>query len=45
MQVSSDLMTWTNYGGVFTATNTYWRSTNHWDVETWNQLFFRMQPQ
>jgi hypothetical protein len=27
------------------ATNSYWRSTNYWDVETWNQLFFRMQSQ
>jgi hypothetical protein len=45
VQVSSDLMNWTNYGRVFTATNAYWRSTNYWDVENWNQLFFRMEPQ
>jgi hypothetical protein len=42
VQVSSNLVNWTNYGAVFTATNTYWRSTNYWDVANWNQLFFRV---
>ena len=33
-------------GGVpFTATNSYWRSTNYWDVDNWNKLFFRFQVQ
>jgi hypothetical protein len=45
VQVSSDLQNWTNQGAAFTATNTYWRSTNFWDVDQWNQLFFRLKPQ
>jgi hypothetical protein len=45
LQLSSDLVNWTNYGGVFTATNTYWQSTNYFDVQNWNQLFFRLLPQ
>ena len=42
VQVSSDLVNWTNSGAAFTATNSYWRSTNYWDVANWNQLFFRL---
>jgi hypothetical protein len=34
---------WTNYGSVFTATNTIWRTTNYWDVDNWSELFFRLQ--
>jgi len=45
LQVSSDLAHWTNYGVAFTATNTYWQSTNYWNVANWNQLFFRLSPQ
>ena len=44
LQVSSDLSNWTNQGAPFTATDSYWRSTNYWDVENWDQLFFRLQP-
>ena len=43
LQMSSDLINWTNQGSVFTATTNYWRSTNYWDVANWNQLFFRLQ--
>ena len=43
VQASSDLINWTNQGSVFTATSSYWRSTNYWDVDNWNQLFFRLQ--
>lgn len=43
VQVSSDLNTWTNFGTPFTATNSSWRSTNYWDVDNWNSLFFRLQ--
>jgi hypothetical protein len=45
VQVSSNLLNWTNQGSVFTATNSYWLSTNYWLVSNWNQLFFRMLPQ
>ncbi len=45
LQLSSDLVNWTNSGGVFTATNNYWQSTNYWRVGNWNELFFRLMPQ
>lgn len=44
-QASSDLTNWINQGPVFTATNTYWQSTNYYQVADWNQLFFRLLPQ
>ncbi len=43
VQVSTDLNTWTNSGGPFTATNSTWRSANYWDVDNWGKLFFRLQ--
>lgn len=45
LQVSPDMQNWTNHGSPFTATDSYWRSTNYWDVENWDQLFFRLVPQ
>jgi hypothetical protein len=45
VQYSADLSNWTNSGGTFVATNTYWRSTNYWDVDDWAKLFFRLQRQ
>jgi hypothetical protein len=42
VQASSDLINWTNQGSVFTATSSYWQSTNVWSVANWNQLFFRV---
>ena len=45
VQVSSNLLNWTNSGAIFTATNSSWRTTNYWDVENWNQLYFRLQKQ
>lgn len=43
LQVSSDLTDWTNYGTPFTATNSSWRTTDYWDVDNWNSLYFRLQ--
>jgi hypothetical protein len=43
VQASSDLINWTNQGSVFTATNSNWQSTNYWNVNNWNQLFFQLQ--
>ena len=40
IQVSSDLINWTNSGSVFTASNT--TATNFYPAN-WNQLFFRLQ--
>jgi hypothetical protein len=43
LQVSADLNTWTNKGSAFTATNTSMIYPQYWDVDNWNQLFFRLQ--
>ncbi len=43
LQVTTDLNSWINYGSPFTATNSAWRTTNYWDVDNWNKLFFRLQ--
>lgn len=43
LQVSADLSTWTNQGSAFTATNTSMVYPQYWDVDNWNQLFFRLQ--
>jgi hypothetical protein len=43
LQISHDLINWTGYGSVFTATNTAWTSTDYWDVANTNQIFFRLQ--
>jgi hypothetical protein len=45
VQVSSDLINWTNQGSVFRAASPYWQSTNYWQVANWNQLFFRLESQ
>lgn len=45
LQVSDDLNTWTNRGPSFTATNTYWRDADYFDVDDWNRLFFRLLNQ
>ena len=44
LQVSDDLNSWTNQGSVFTATNTSMTYPQYFDVDNWNQLFFRLQP-
>ncbi|MGO8677108.1 MAG: LamG domain-containing protein [Limisphaerales bacterium] len=43
LQVSTDLSTWTNSGSAFTATNTSMVYPQYFDVDDWNQLFFRLQ--
>jgi len=45
LQLSSDLISWTNSGAAFVATNQAWRSVNYWDSENWDDLFFRLQAQ
>jgi hypothetical protein len=45
LQVSSDLIHWTNQGQVFTADSSFWQSTNYWQVANWDKLFFRLIPQ
>jgi len=43
LQVSSDLINWTNQGSVLTATNAISIYPQYWNVADWNQLFFRLQ--
>lgn len=43
LQVSGDLNTWTNQGSAFTATNSSMVYPDHWDVDNWSKLFFRLR--
>lgn len=43
LQVSSDLNNWTNFGSLFFTTTNSMTFTNYWNVDDWNQLFFRLQ--
>jgi hypothetical protein len=43
LQLSGDLSTWTNQGSAFTATNASMIYPQYWDVDNWNQLYFRLQ--
>jgi len=42
LQVSTDMIGWTNYGSPFTATNSTMVYPEYWDVDNWGQLFFRL---
>jgi hypothetical protein len=43
LQVSADLVNWTNHGPPFTATNSSMTLPEYWDVGNWTQLNFRLQ--
>ncbi len=43
LQVSGDLNTWTNLGSAFTATTNNMTYPQYFNVNNWNQLFFRLQ--
>jgi len=43
LQVSTDLSTWTNQGSAFTATNSSMIYPQYFDLDNWNELFFRLQ--
>ena len=43
LQLSGDMNTWTNQGTPFTATNSSMVYPQYWDVNNWNDLFFRLQ--
>lgn len=43
LQVSTDMNTWTNSGAVFNAQSGTLVWPQYFDVENWNQLFFRLQ--
>ena len=43
IQVSSDLNNWTNFSSPFFSTTNTMTVTNYWNVDDWNQLFFRLR--
>jgi len=43
LQVSAEMSRWTNQGAPFTATSPTMIYPQYWDVDNWNQLFFRLQ--
>ena len=43
LQLSGNMSTWTNQGSAFAATNASMVYPQYWDVDNWNQLFFRLQ--
>jgi hypothetical protein len=43
LQVSSNMINWTNVGFPFPATSTNMTYPNYWDVDNWDKLFFRLQ--
>jgi hypothetical protein len=43
LQVSADLVNWTNHGPPFTATNASMTLPEYWDVGDWTRLYFRLQ--
>jgi hypothetical protein len=43
LQASTDLSTWTNWGSVFTATNTSHTNTSYQRIDEWGRLMFRLQ--
>ena len=43
LQLSDDMATWTNQGSAFTATNVNAVYPQYWNVDNWQQLFFRLQ--
>ena len=42
LQVSTDLINWTNQGSLFTPTNPVAAYPQYFDVTDWNQLYFRL---
>jgi hypothetical protein len=43
LQASRDMITWTNTGAPFMATNVYWRTPDYWEMDNWGELFFRLE--
>jgi hypothetical protein len=43
LQVSGNMINWTNQGAPFTATNFTMSYPEYFNVDNWNQLFFRLQ--
>ena len=43
LQVSGNLLSWTNQGAPFIATNSSMVYPQYWGVNNWGQLFFRVQ--
>jgi hypothetical protein len=43
LQLSGDMVTWTNHGAPFMATSNTMVYPQYWDVDRWYKLFFRAQ--
>ena len=43
LQISGNLINWTNQGAAFTATTNSMIYPQYWDVDGWGSLFFRLQ--
>ena len=43
LQISGNLINWTNQGTAFTATTNNMTYPQYWDVDGWGSLFFRLQ--
>ncbi len=44
LQMSGDMLSWTNQGAPFVATNSVMTYPQYWNVDNWNKLYFRLQP-
>jgi hypothetical protein len=43
LQLSGDMVTWTNHGSPFVATNASMKYSEYWDADNGEKLFFRLQ--
>lgn len=43
LQLSGNLINWTNHGSAFTATNNNMIYPQYWDVDNWGSLYFRLK--
>jgi hypothetical protein len=44
LETSRNLVNWSNSGPIFVATNTSVVYPQYFNVDAWNELFFRVQP-
>jgi hypothetical protein len=43
LQVSGNVMNWTNHGSAFMATSTKMVYPQYWNTDNWGSVFFRLQ--
>lgn len=44
VQYSTNMTNWMDVGIPFSAETPTWRSTNYWDLDDYNKVFFRLVP-